>query len=316
MTMPVGGLPPRATVTEVGLRDGLQMERQIIPTAQKIALGHKLLDAGIAEIEATAFVSAMAVPQLADAAEVVRALKGHGGRISALVPNVRGCVVALEAGVDAACVFVSASESHNEKNLNCSIERALERIPELASLCRGTAELTAAVATSFGCPFEGDIHSTQVVRVVEKMAESGIRRIGLGDTTGMATPAHVERLCTELAERFPDHEFALHFHNTRGLALANALRGLQLGFTRFEASVGGLGGCPFAPGATGNVATEDLVHMLDEMGIETGVRLDRLLEITQAVEGLLGRRMASALSRAGPRSRLHDKNIAVAATGR
>lgn len=303
----------RIFITDVGLRDGLQLEKRILPTRDKIDLGLKLIEAGIVELEATSFVSRTAVPQLADATEVVAGLRGKGARISALAPNPRGCREAVQAGVDAVTAFASASESHNQKNLNRSVEETLARLPAMATECAGKAEFTGAISTAFGCPFEGDIDAGKVARVVSAFAQAGITRISLGDTTGMASPPVVRRLLRELNSRFPEISFIMHFHNTRGLALANALIALEMGAVRFESSIGGLGGCPFAPGATGNVSTEDLVHLLDELDAQTGISLEKLLQTSSWLEEKVGRRLESAVAKSGSRSRRYSINDGPAA---
>lgn len=299
----------RIEITEVGLRDGLQMEKIFLPTADKIAIGEALIAAGVRRIEATAFVSPNAVPQMRDAAEVVGALHGRGAMISALAPNPRGADAAVTAGCDEVMMFISASESHNGKNVNRSVAQSLETVPEMAAICAGRSELTGAVATAFGCPFQGDITPDQVARVVEGYAASGIRRVTLGDTTGMATPPVVVALCDSLTRRFPEIALSLHFHNTRGLGLINVAAALSIGQRRFESSLGGLGGCPFAPGATGNVCTEDLIHYLDETAQPTGIDLAALIPLAQRLEEALGRPLPGQVMRAGPRLALSNLDV-------
>lgn len=304
--------PVRVDIAEVGLRDGLQMEAHFVPTDRKIAIGQAIIGSGVRRIEATSFVSPRAVPALADAAEVIAGLKGQGARLSALAPNPRGAERAAEAGVDEVVVFVSASETHNRMNVNRTVAESLEGIQRIADIAQGAgATLRGAVATSFGCPFEGDVAPEQVARVVEFYAASGVREVTLGDTTGMATPRLVSMLCGYLRERFPEVRLTLHFHNTRGLGLVNVLAGLEAGIDSYESAFGGLGGCPFAAGASGNISTEDLINMLNELDVETGADLERSILVARKVEEELaratpGRSLPGQVMKAGPRSRLHS----------
>jgi hydroxymethylglutaryl-CoA lyase len=307
MTPPV----QHVQLTEVGMRDGFQMESHILPTSAKVAVGEALLRAGVSRLEATSFVSPRAVPQLADAAIVVAALKGRGAKIAALVPNRRGALRAAEADVDEMVVFISASESHNRANVNRSIEDSLTALTEVAAVSneRGVV-LCGAVATAFGCPFEGEVSPSAVLRVLERYAKLGVRGVSLGDTTGMATPPTIERLLAAIQRELPELQLSLHFHNTRGLGLVNVMTGLQLGISRYESSIGGLGGCPFALGATGNVCSEDLVYMLDELGIATGIELESLCTVASEVEALFGRSLPGQVMKAGPRLRPRHANVA------
>jgi hydroxymethylglutaryl-CoA lyase len=306
----------RVEITEVGMRDGFQMEQAIIPTRTKVEIGRALIAAGLSRIEATSFVSPRAVPQLSDATEVIEELKGHGARLAALVPNLRGAERAAAAGADEMVVFVSASETHNRLNINSSVIDSLAKVGEIAMLARSAGtELCGAVATSFGCPFEGDISPDAVTRVVESYASAGVHHVTLGDTTGMATPPLVDRLCRVLLKRFPEVTFSLHFHNTRGLGLVNVRAGLEAGVNHYESSIGGLGGCPFATGATGNICTEDLVYMMDETGITTGIDLEAISDVAHRLEAVLGRTLPGQLMKAGPRLKLHQVDETRIATG-
>ena len=298
--------PKSVLVGEVGPRDGLQIERDFVPTATKIELINGLIDAGVREIEYSSFVSPRAVPQLADAAEVLAALdRSKGTHLVALVPNARGAERAVEAGVDELRVFVSASESHNRKNVNSSIDDSLRRFEDVLRIAAGAGRpVSGAIATSFGCPFEGDVPVEQVGRIARRFAELGMVGVGLGDTTGMATPPLVAERCRHLKAEVPSLPITLHFHNTRGIGLANVMAGLDEGIDRYESSFAGLGGCPFAPGATGNICTEDLVFLLHEMGIETGIDLDRLCAVARRVEEVVGRPLPGQVMKAGPRSNL------------
>lgn len=308
--------PPQVDVTEVGARDGLQSERHFVPTEQKIGFIRGFARAGLRRIEATSFVSPRAVPQLADADDVVAAVRDFGATITALVPNARGAARAVAAGVHEMMVFISASEKHSLTNLNMPIDRALEAVAPVAEIARReSVVLRAAIAVAFGCPFEGDVAVSQVSRIAGTLKALGIADLTLGDTTGMASPKHVEAVCARLREDHPDMRLTLHFHNTRGLGLVNVVTGLRLGITRYESAAAGLGGCPFAPGATGNICTEDLVYLLSELGIETGIDLDMLSQVARDMERCLGRQLPGQLMHAGPRTRLHSIEAARRAIG-
>lgn len=303
-------------VTEVGTRDGFQAEHAFIPTAAKAAVIDALAGAGIRHVEATSFVSPKAVPQLADAADMLARLTRRADvHIAALVPNARGAERALAAGVDEMVLFVSASETHNLANLNAPIAGSLANVREVAQVVAGRVPLRGAVACAFGCPFEGEVPVAAALRVVEAYAALGIDRLTLGDTTGMATPPTVTALVRAIADRFPAMRTALHFHNTRGVGLANVVVGLDLGVREFESSIGGLGGCPFAPGATGNICTEDLVYLLEESGYDTGVDLEALIGVAKQVEALIGRPLPGQVMKAGPRLRKYTLEGARRATG-
>ena len=309
--------PHRVTVVEVGPRDGFQMEPRFIPSAAKIKIINRLIDAGIREMEATSFVSPRAVPQLADAREIIAGIERRPGLvIKALVPNPRGARDAAACEVDQMVVFVSASETHNQSNVNRSVAQSLDGFGEVAAIANDAGiALHGTIATSFGCPFEGDVSLKAVGRIAERMAGLGCAGISLGDTTGMATPPIVERTVRFLQDRFPELHLALHYHNTRGLGLVNVMTGLDLGIDTFESSIGGLGGCPFAPGATGNICTEDLVNFLHELGIETGIDLGRLIGIARSVEEAVGHEVPGQVMKAGPRLQLAAPDACARAVG-
>ncbi|MEM7168202.1 MAG: hydroxymethylglutaryl-CoA lyase [Planctomycetota bacterium] len=277
------GLPRRVRVVEVGPRDGLQNQPEAIAAADKIGWIERLAAAGLEEIEGTAFVHPKWVPQLADAAEVGAKLPELVARPSALVPNRAGLDRALDAGLNRIALFTAASETFCQKNTNCSIDESLDRFAEVfaAIADRGTRTwVRGYVSTCFGCPYEGDVAVDTVVRVTEQLLQLGVDEIAISDTIGTATPAQVERVIERTASVAALEQLALHFHDTRGLALVNVWAGLRLGVTTFDAAAGGLGGCPYAPGASGNLATEDLIYFLDSLGIDTGVDLQKLVAAT------------------------------------
>jgi hydroxymethylglutaryl-CoA lyase len=296
-------LPKRISLREVGPRDGLQNEAPV-PTEAKVALIDALSRTGVGRIEAVSFVHPKAIPSMADAAEVWSAVqRSPDVRYSALVPNLRGAQRALDAGFREIEVVVSASDTHNRKNVNRSTEESLDDIAVLLAAAHDVgATCQVIVSTAFGCPYEGDVPTSRVLDVAGRALADGADGISYGDTTGMATPGRVTELVGETRMRFPDAGLNLHFHNTRGTGLANVLAALQLGVVDYDASVGGLGGCPYAPGATGNVCTEDLVHMVEDMGVDTGVDLDAMLAAAREAERLVGRTLPSQVLRAGPRT--------------
>ena len=300
-------LPAVVSVREVGPRDGLQNEDPV-STADKVELIDELGRTGLSRIEAVSFVHARAVPQMADADEVWASIARPAGvRYSALVPNLRGAQRALAAGVRELEVVVSASDTHNRANVGRSTEASLMEIEHVVALAHAQgASVQAIVATAWGCPYEGEVPIERVLWVAGRALAAGADGLSYGDTTGMATPGRVTRLVGQTRLAHPDVAVNLHFHNTRGTALANVLAALQLGVADFDASVGGLGGCPYAPGASGNVATEELVHMVQDMGVDTGVDLDALIDVAARAEAIVGRRLPSQVLRAGPRTRRAD----------
>jgi hydroxymethylglutaryl-CoA lyase len=294
----------RLYIQEVSTRDGFQIEPRFIPTAQKVELIDALSQMGLAKIEVTSFVSPKAVPALADAAEVMRQIKRVPGvEFSALVANVRGCERAIAARVDEINVVMSASQTHNRANLRMTCEQSFEVIRQIVPITRGQTPANASISTAFGCPFEGDIPAARVLELVDQLAGLGIERIALCDTTGMANPVQVKRMCAATVAGWPELTFTAHFHNTRAMGLANAVAALEAGIDHFDASLGGLGGCPFAPGATGNVCTEDLVHMFEMMGYDTAVDLDALIGIALTLPALVGHDVPGQVMKAGKSSR-------------
>lgn len=303
-------LPKRVAFTEVGARDGLQNISQFIPTEKKIALINALSEAGVPYMEVASFVHPKLVPQMADAAEVVTGIKRlPGTKYLALVPNTKGAQRAVEYGLDGWGVFVSSTETHNQRNVNASIAETIQGFAEVVRMAReAKVPVYCAISMSFGCPYEGDVPPERVVSITGKLLDIGIERIVLGDTTGMGNPHQVENLTGRLLASYPGMSLSLHFHDTRGAGLANVLAGLQAGATWFEGSVAGLGGCPFAHGATGNTTSEDMVHMLHEMGIETGIDLDKLLATARLAQEIVGGELPSHLLKAGKRSELIKTN--------
>ena len=307
-------LPERVTMCEVGTRDGFQIEPDFIPTAQKVEVVDRLSAAGLPRIEVTSFVHPKAVPQLRDAEEVMaRITRRPGTRYAALVPNEKGAVRAIEAGVNAIHTVLSASESHNLANVNMTIAESLDRLGAVLRVAAAAKlHVACGISTSFGCPFEGDVPLAQLERVVGRLIEMGARAVGLADTTGMANPRQVGRVLEHLIPRFPGIEWTLHTHDTRAMAIANILAAMEHGVTNFDASIGGLGGCPFAPGASGNVCTEDLVHCLHAMGVQTGIDLDRLIGVSRRVQEIVGRALPGQIVKAGASTRKYPVPDSVA----
>ena len=290
-------------VTEVGPRDGFQSEKTVLKTEDKINIINDLIVAGFPRIEVSSFVSPKAIPQLADAEMILNGVKrSPNTTLAALVPNARGALRAVEAKIDEIVVFLSASESHNKKNVNRSVNESLAGFKEIADIeGKNNIPIQGDIATAFGCPFEGNISTKSLADISKEYKSMGFKGITLGDTTGMATPPVVADAIKAIRDKVPDLGITLHFHNTRGVGLANVMSGLYQGITDYESCFGGMGGCPFAPNATGNICSEDLIYLLHEMGIETGIDLDKLILIAQKVEGLVGHKLPGQVMRAGHR---------------
>ncbi|AGE63667.1 hydroxymethylglutaryl-CoA lyase [Bacillus subtilis] len=287
--------PKKVTIKEVGPRDGLQNEPVWIATEDKITWINQLSRTGLSYIEITSFVHPKWIPALRDAIDVAKGINREKGvTYAALVPNQRGLENALEGGINEACVFMSASETHNRKNINKSTSESLHILKQVNNDAQ-KANLTtrAYLSTVFGCPYEKDVPIEQVIRLSEALFEFGISELSLGDTIGAANPAQVETVLEALLARFPANQIALHFHDTRGTALANMVTALQMGITVFDGSAGGLGGCPYAPGSSGNAATEDIVYMLEQMDIKTNVKLEKLLSAAKWIEEKMGKPLPS-----------------------
>jgi hydroxymethylglutaryl-CoA lyase len=308
MTNAWKGAGRRIHIQEVGLRDGLQAEPRFVPTADKIALADALSQTGLAKIEASSFVSPKAVPVLADAVDVFTGIvRAPGVVYSALVPNLRGAERAIAARVDEMNLVMSASESHNLSNLRMTRAQSFAGLMDVAALAHEHGvRVNVSLSCSFGCPMEGEVAEQTVLAWCGRfVSELGVQGITLCDTTGMAYPTQVGELTRKVLERWPGIESTLHFHNTRGMGLANVLAAIDAGADRFDASLGGIGGCPYAPGATGNVCTEEVVHALELMGYDTGVDLDQLLTSARRLEALLGHEVPSQIVKAGRRLDLH-----------
>jgi hydroxymethylglutaryl-CoA lyase len=300
----MSSFPESVEICEVGPRDGLQNEDPI-PVEQRVALIDALSGTGLRQIEAVSFVSPTAIPPMAGAEAVMAQIQRVPGvTYRALVPNERGAERAIEARADELEVVVSASETHNRKNVRRSVEESIDGAKVLVGMARDAGlPVDGIVSTAFGCPYEGDVAPATVAAVAARLLDGGVDSVSFGDTTGMATPKRVDALLDELDRAgVPSASVGLHFHNTRGTGLANVLMGLTRGVRRFDASIGGLGGCPYAPGATGNVVTEDLVHMLEDMEIDTGVDLDALIDCAHLAQHLVGRDLPGQVMRSGPRN--------------
>jgi hydroxymethylglutaryl-CoA lyase len=304
--------PKRVFINDVAVRDGFQSEPEFVPTADKIRLIDRLSATGLARIEVTSFVSPKAIPNLRDAQEVMQGIVRNPAVIyAALVPNERGAQRALECQVDEINLVMSVGETHNIANMHMTHEQSLTQFRRVMALLEGTSmRVNGTVATAFGCPFDGPQPVQKVMDVVAQYLDIGMHSITLADTTGMASPRQVGELCRVFFDRYGDVPLTLHFHNTRGMGLANVVAGLDAGANSFDASLGGIGGCPFAPGATGNICTEDLVHMLHACGVDTGVDLDLLLAIARDLPSIVGHDVPGQLIRAGKTTDLHTKPIA------
>lgn len=304
---PLEGVPDRVSVYEVSPRDGLQNESATVPLSGKVRLVDALVSAGLARIEITSFVSPKWIPQLADADELVEAVLGHphpaSVTFSALCPNPRGLDRAKAAKIPEVAVFMSASETHNRKNVNKTIDATLAAFADTIGPARAAGmRVRGYVSTVWGCPYEGEVDPARSIAIAKKLYDMGCYQVSLGDTIGAGTPRQTRDIVARALDALPNEALAMHMHDTRGTALANIVVGLELGVRNFDASVGGMGGCPYAPGAAGNVATEDLVYMLHGMGIETGIDLERLVEAAKAAGSIVGRKLPGKVHQAGIRS--------------
>ena len=293
-------LPSRVKIVEVGPRDGLQNEKQAVAAQHKIALVHALQAAGLSEIEVTSFVSPKWVPQMADNAEVMAGIRRQPGvRYAVLTPNLKGFEAALATRPDEIVVFGAASEAFSQKNINCSIAESIERFAPVTAAARAAGiKVRGAISCAVGCPYEGEIAPERVELVARLMKEIGVQHVGVADTIGVGTPTKVQRALEAALRHYPLAEVSGHFHDTYGQALSNVYASLELGISTFDTSVSGLGGCPYAKGATGNVATEDVVYLLHGLGIATGIDLDGLIDAGQAIRSVLGQPNGSRVARA------------------
>ena len=293
-------LPSRVKLVDVGPRDGLQNEPTPVPTAVKVELVHRLQAAGLKEIEVTSFVSPKWVPQMADAAEVMAGITRRPGvRYAVLTPNLQGFEAALASRPDEVVVFASASEAFSQRNINCSIAQSIERFAPVVQAARAHGiDVRGAMSCTVGCPYEGDVDPDRVAYLAGLMQGIGVQHIGVADTIGVGTPLKVQRAIEAARQHYALDNISGHFHDTYGQALANTLAALQLGVWQFDTSVAGLGGCPYAKGATGNVATEDVVYLLHGMGIDTGIDLDQLVDAGQFISDFLGRKPSSRVATA------------------
>jgi hydroxymethylglutaryl-CoA lyase len=298
----------RLTINEVATRDGFQMEGRFIPTDDKVALINKLSELGYAKIEVTSFTSPKAIPTLADGADVMERIDRKPGVVyTALIPNVKGGERALAAKVDEFNLVMSASETHNLSNLRMTREQSFRQLSDVVDLAKNAnVPVNISLSCAFGCPMEGDVDPEVVLGWVDRFRKLGVRGVTLCDTTGMAYPTQVQSLCESAIERNPGLEITAHFHNTRAMGLVNTVAAIEAGVRAFDMSLGGIGGCPYAPGASGNVATEDVVHMLQCMGFDTGMNLDGLIAAAGQLETLVEHPLPSQISRAGPRLTRHN----------
>jgi len=303
----------RIHMQEVGTRDGLQMEQAFVPTDDKIALVNALSATGLAKIEVTSFTSPTAIPALRDAEIVMREIERRPGVVyTALVPNLRGAERAIEARTDELNLVMSVSATHNIANLRMTQEQSFAALAQVVAVAQAAnVAVNVSLSCVFGCPMEGDVPEAAVLGWVQRFVDLGVGGITLCDTTGMAFPAQVAQITAAARTRWPGVVFTLHFHNTRGMGLANVLAAIDAGADRFDASLGGLGGCPYAPGASGNISSEDALHMLQAMGYDTGVDLGKLLQVARALPGIVGHEVPGQVAKAGPSSQLHPVPPAV-----
>jgi hydroxymethylglutaryl-CoA lyase len=307
----------RIHFNEVVTRDGFQMEPRFVPTDDKVALIDALSQCGYAKIEVTSFTSPRAIPMLRDAEEVMgRIRRVPGVEYTVLVPNLRGAERAMESRADELNLVMSVSQTHNLANLRMTREQSFAGLAEVIRVVDGRVPVNVSLSTVFGCPMEGEVAQAEVMRWGARFADLGVRGLTLCDTTGMAHPAQVRRLVDAAQQVFAGLQLTLHFHNTRGMGLANVLAALQGGIERFDGSLGGLGGCPYAPGASGNISSEDAVHMLDAMGYDTGIDMDRLLAVARQLPGIVGHDVPGQLAKAGRITDLHPAPAGAAQASR
>lgn len=302
----------RIYFNDVVTRDGFQIEPHFIPTDDKVRLVDELSDCGFAKIEVTSFTSPKAIPMLKDAEEVMGRIKRvHGVEYTVLVPNLRGAERAFESKADEFNLVMSTSETHNLANLRMGREKSFAGLAEVIRYVDGRTPINVSLSTCFGCPMEGEVPQEVVESFAQRFADLGVRGLTICDTTGMANPDQVKKICDVLQKRFPSLQLTLHFHNTRGMGLANVLAAVQSGIVRFDGSLGGLGGCPYAPGASGNISSEDAIHMLDAMGYDTGIDLQRLLPIARQLSSIVGREVPGQVAKSGRITDLHSADAKI-----
>ncbi len=295
-------LPPKATLREVGPRDGFQIHTAFIPTETKLEIIEAVANAGVNNIEATSFVSPKAVPQLKDAADVISRVHRNGTIYSALVPNLKGAQNAVAAGVDEMVVVISASNAHNQANVRRTVDESLADLDAIFSLAAEHGiPVIGSAATAFGCPYQGDVPEADVMKLIDAYTSKGVAAVILADTTGMATPVRTQRLIGSVLDRYPGTEIVLHLHDNRGTAMANLLAAVIAGATTFDTALGGIGGCPYVPQAAGNLPTEDVVFMLEDMGVQTGVDLEALIRAAHRLEKIIGTTLPGQVMKSGPR---------------
>jgi len=302
-------IPQRVFINEVSVRDGFQSEPSFVATEEKIHLINALSRTGLAKIEVTSFVSPKAIPNLRDAAEVMQGIdRVPGVTYVALVPNEKGAERALACGADEINLVMSIGESHNLANMRMTCEQSLEQFKRILALVQGSnLKVNGCIATAFGCPFEGEQPLSRVLWAAERYLSMGMHSLTLADTTGMGHPAQIAEFCRATRSAFPGVPITVHFHNTRGMGLANVMAAVDAGIDSIDASLGGIGGCPYAPGATGNICTEDTVHMLEACGVDTGVNLDAMLDLARTLPGLLGHPVPGQILQAGKRTDLRQR---------
>lgn len=302
-------LPPSVRVIEVGPRDGFQMEETFIPTDLKVEAIERLAESGLRTIEAASFAHPKVIPQMRDADEVLRRVtRRESVEYTALVPNLRGADRALAAAVDGLHFVVCASETYNRRNVGMSVDESVEDLVSIARVAHGKVPLAVTLAVTFGCPFEGQLPDATLLDLAVRLVDAGADELGLADTAGLGDPVLIRRVVSAVQERLPETALRMHLHDTRGLGIANALAALELGVSRFDTALGGLGGCPVMKGASGNVATEDFVNLCDELGLETDVSLDRVRAVSRSLQSFLGRELPSRVLRSGTRQELYAAN--------
>jgi hydroxymethylglutaryl-CoA lyase len=295
-------LPSKVKIREVGPRDGFQIQKEFIPTPEKLEIINAVVAAGVSDVEATAFVSPKAVPQMRDAGEIISQVPRNGTIYSALVPNLKGAQNAMAAGVDELVVVISASNAHNQANVRRTVDESIADLDAIFELANEKGvSILGSTATAFGCPYQGDIPDADILKLIDAYKSRGANALILADTTGLATPVRMEKTIKMVQDRYPETEIVLHLHDNRGTAMANLLTAMMCGATTFDTALGGLGGCPYVPQAAGNLPTEDVVFMLEDMDIETGIDLEALIRAALRLEKIIGKMLPGQVMKSGPR---------------